>query len=228
MATAQEKTAQNPSIAVSASHTKHGPVVAPTSSEISEQIEKRFFATPLFMRSLDDLTDETNDAFEALKALAYEGEPHEVAQNFKQQGNECYQAQNWKDAIEFYTKALAVKCFVDEINGACYANRAACNLELRNYRRAAFDCSDALKINPKNIKAWYRSARACLALDRLPEAEDCVQRGLAIDPDNASLKAIQVKINSRRQDLAKLRRARLERERILKKKEDALKKALLV
>ncbi|KAK6537728.1 hypothetical protein TWF694_011896 [Orbilia ellipsospora] len=228
MATFQGNPTQIHSVAGGDSHTNYGPEVAQNSSQISEQIEKQFFATPLFMRSLDDLTDETNDAFEALKALAYEGEPHEVARNFKQQGNECYQAQNWKDAIEFYTKALAAKCSVDEINSACYANRAACNLELRNYRRAIFDCFEALKINPRNIKAWYRSARACLALDRLHEAEDCVQRGLAIDPKNTSLKTISLKINGRKQDIAMAQRARLEREQALKEKEDVLKKALLL
>ncbi|KAJ8121176.1 hypothetical protein ONZ43_g2305 [Nemania bipapillata] len=44
-----------------------------------------------------------------------------------------------------------------------YVNRAACHLELKNYRSCWLDGSAALRMNPKNIKAYYRSARAFLA-----------------------------------------------------------------
>ncbi|KAK6343204.1 hypothetical protein TWF730_010804 [Orbilia blumenaviensis] len=206
---------------------QYGPARPSATSQKSESSQD-LSQLPLFMSSLDDVPEGTNDAIEALKALAYEGEPHEVAQNFRQQGNESYRSKYWRDAIEFYTKALAVGCSVDEINGACYANRAACNLELRNYRRTNLDCAEALKINPLNVKALYRSAQACLALDKIPEAEDCVQRGLVIDKYNSSLKAIQEKITSRKEVLVKLQQANLERDRLSKAKTVALERALQV
>ncbi|KAK6346974.1 hypothetical protein TWF696_007069 [Orbilia brochopaga] len=205
---------------------QYGPV-APTESSASLGTHgKKMLQVPLFMQSLDDATEETNDALEALKALAYEGEPHEVAQNFRQQGNECYRSKSWRDAVEYYTKALATKCTVDEINEACYANRAACNLELQNYRRASLDCAEALKINPRNVKAWYRSARACLALDKIQEAYDCVQRGLAVDASNVALKALASQVANREKVIAASQSARQERDRISNAKSTALRKAL--
>lgn len=57
------------------------------------------------MTSLDS---EDNVDLEALKALAYEGTKAEVAGNFREQGNECAKLKQWKDAREYYDKALAV------------------------------------------------------------------------------------------------------------------------
>ncbi|KAJ6257126.1 hypothetical protein Dda_8011 [Drechslerella dactyloides] len=218
--------AQDASFTTNSDKLLYGPAPPTASSASLEQHEKELFQIPLFMQSLDGVTEEDNTALEALRAMAYEGEPHEVADNFRERGNECYQSKNWKDAVEFYTKALAMKCTVDKINEACYANRAACNLELQNYRRATSDCADALRINPRNVKAWYRSARACLALDKVQEASDCVQRGLDIDPGNTALKNLASQIAHREETLTALGLARQERDRISNAKTVALQKAL--
>ena len=101
--------------------------------------------------------DGDNVELEALRALQYEGTPTEIAQGFKEQGNEVVKMKRWKDGKEYYTKGLAVlvqqrKKRVSEApqteyepatpekeaetqNGkeleeACYVNRALCNLEL--------------------------------------------------------------------------------------------------
>lgn len=110
---------------------------------------------PLFMTSLDETDGEggENQMLEALKAMAYEGTRAEVAANFREQGNEQARAKNWTDAKEFYDKALAAlkgpqqynpnpdvevveeldpeeeKRKELEIEEACRANRALCNLE---------------------------------------------------------------------------------------------------
>ena len=36
----------------------------------------------------------------------------------------------------------------------CYLNLAACNLKLNNSKTALDACNEALKIDPKNVKAW--------------------------------------------------------------------------
>ena len=51
---------------------------------------------------------ENNTALEAIQALQYEGTKAEIAQGFKEQGNEMVKAKMWRDAKEFYTKGLAV------------------------------------------------------------------------------------------------------------------------
>lgn len=92
-----------------------------------------------------------------MRGLQYEGTPAEIAQGFKEQGNEMTRAKRWKDGKEFYTKGIMVlvqqkksrseaphestathsRAEHDEelgkqreIEEACYGNRALCNLEL--------------------------------------------------------------------------------------------------
>ncbi|GKT61990.1 TPR repeat protein [Colletotrichum tofieldiae] len=71
-----------------------------------------------------------------------------------------------------------------------YVNRAACHLELGNYRSCWTDCGLALRLNPRNLKAYYRSARALLKVGRIAEADDACARGLALDGDNKPLRAV--------------------------------------
>lgn len=67
-----------------------------------------------------------------------------------------------------------------------------------NYRSTTLDCASALKLNPKNVKAYYRSAMALLALDKVAEAEDAASRGLKLDPKNKSLEQVASKIAARK------------------------------
>ncbi|CAI7047440.1 BEM_collapsed_G0003680.mRNA.1.CDS.1 [Saccharomyces cerevisiae] len=138
------------------------PQLSEFKDKTSDEILKEMNRMPFFMTKLDE-TDGAggeNVELEALKALAYEGEPHEIAENFKKQGNELYKAKRFKDARELYSKGLAVECEDKSINESLYANRAACELELKNYRRCIEDCSKALTINPKNVKCYYRTSKA--------------------------------------------------------------------
>jgi tetratricopeptide (TPR) repeat protein len=107
-----------------------------------------------------------------------------------------------------------------------YINRAACHLELRNYRSCTLDCASALRLNPRNIKALYRSARALLAVNKIPEADDACARGLEIDSSNKPLLALaQDIIKAAEADAA---RRKVEEERLSKerRRETLLKTAL--
>jgi len=206
------------------------PAMAALRDKSADEILTELNKTPLFMTSLEE-----NDDLEALKALAYEGTPLEVASGFKERGNESFKEKGYKDAKEFYTKGIDVLLLEvrkrqkgekksEEEGGeeevkreisvleACLVNRAACHLELKNYRSCTLDCGSALRINPKNVKAFYRSSRALLSLDRIPEADDACARGLAIDPENKSLKAVAQDIIKRNAQVAARKKAEMERE----------------
>lgn len=43
---------------------------------------------------------------------------------------------------------------------ALYLNIAACNIKSKDYETAVFACNEALKLDPYNVKALYRRARA--------------------------------------------------------------------
>ena len=207
---------------------------------------------------------------DALRALQYEGTPAEIAQGFKEQGNEVVKMKRWKDGKEFYTKGLAVltqrkKARLLQSSGelgegtpisedeaeigkqreleeACFVNRALCNLELsksdystcglqayisiENYRSTTLDCASALRLNAKNVKAYYRSSFALFALDKLAEASDACSRGLAIDISNAALKGLAAKIDARQTTLKAIRQERQEREQRVQKEKFMLNAAL--
>lgn len=81
-----------------------------------------------------------------------------------------------------------------------------------NYGSCNRDCASTLKLNPRNVKAWYRAASACLALDKLPEALDAAECGLRFDPNSKPLDAIKSRIEKRAKDVEELNRWRKERE----------------
>ncbi|KAK2018167.1 TPR-like protein [Colletotrichum eremochloae] len=83
-----------------------------------------------------------------------------------------------------------------------YVNRAACHLALGNYRSCWTDCGLALRLNPRNLKAYYRSARALLKVGRIAEADDACARGLALDADNKPLRDVAQDITLLRAALA--------------------------
>jgi hypothetical protein len=149
---------QSNSNAVPAASAEMPPAMAEIKSQDFDTVLQEMNRMPLFMTNLDESDGEggQNDALEALKALAYEGTRAEVAENFRQQGNECARAKQWTDAKDFYDKALAalkgpqnnpdpdakgpdvIEVELDEaeeakkekvIEEACHVNRALCNLE---------------------------------------------------------------------------------------------------
>ena len=85
---------------------------------------------PLFMHTIDQSDSSDNIELEALKALAYEGTPLEIATNFKTQGNEAFREHRYRDALGFYAQGVSVKSGNPEIETALLLNRAAVNLEL--------------------------------------------------------------------------------------------------
>lgn len=187
--------------------------------------------------------DGENELLDALTALQNEGTRGEVAQTFKEQGNEAVQELRWIDAKEFYSKSIAVihakedkwekpesleaeKKLLRQMEELSHINRALCNLELGNYRSCTLDCAATIKLNPKNVKAYYRSSMALLKLEKISEAEDAASRGLAIDPDNKALKTSASKIAERKAYLERLVAKRKAEEELARKQNLVLSTAL--
>lgn len=71
-------------------------------------------------------------------------------------------------------------------------------LIVENYGDVLRDCGKVLMREEKNVKALYRSARACLALDKVEEADDAISRAMEIDPANASFQYLKADISKRK------------------------------
>ncbi|KAH3683121.1 hypothetical protein WICPIJ_005904 [Wickerhamomyces pijperi] len=179
------------------------PQLTQLSSKTVDDVMEELNRSPFFMTKLDESDGDggSNLELEALKALAYDGEPDEIALNFKNQGNGQYKIKLYKSAIEFYDKGIAVKCGVADLDASLFLNRAACNLELKNYRRCINDCKQSLTFDPKNIKAYYRMARAFSALEKFEEAKEALEFGLKFDAENKASLDLLTKISKREEEI---------------------------
>ena len=162
----------------------------------------------------------------------------------------------WGDAKEFYTKAIAVlskkvgktELSVEdvgnvsdaitkggqyreqekekEIEEACFVNRALCNLELKNFRSTTLDCASALRLNGRNIKAYYRSSQALLALDKIAEAHDSCRHGLLVDPNNSALMNLMIRISAKEATIKASQDQKRQKAEIYQKRKTALATAI--
>ena len=57
----------------------------------------------------------------------------EIAQNFKEQGNEYFKGKRYREALGFYSQGLDAKAEDKTLLEALLCNRAACNLELSEH-----------------------------------------------------------------------------------------------
>ncbi|TCD64335.1 40S ribosomal protein [Steccherinum ochraceum] len=183
-----------------------GPAPKPTVPV--EDAMAAFDSVPLFMKSLPE--DSANDVtMNALQSLVFEGTPDEIAQNFKEQGNDYFKGKRHREALGFYTQGIDANPEDQKLLEALLCNRAACNLEL------------TLTINPESSKAFYRSASALVFLNRMDEALDCCDRCLQHDPDNANVQDLRKKAAKLKEAKEKKEAERLEQAR---KKEEEVKK----
>ncbi|KAJ7283463.1 hypothetical protein C8J57DRAFT_1498519 [Mycena rebaudengoi] len=169
-----------------------------------------FDSVPLFMKSLPD-EESDNPMLAALQDLAHEGTPDEIAQNFKEQGNDYFKGKRFREALGFYTQGVDAKPTDMSLQEALLCNRAACNLELQNNGSVLRDCSKALTLNPRSSKAFYRSALALMALERAEEALDCCDRCLAFDPENKGVQTVRLRAQKLKEDTEKKERDRLDK-----------------
>jgi len=86
-----------------------GPQHAPTllTADNVDSVAAELKRTPFFMTSLEDAGDaDDNVELDAMRALAYEGTRLEIAENFRQQGNEAAKVKDWGNGKDFYGKAV--------------------------------------------------------------------------------------------------------------------------
>lgn len=97
-----------------------------------------------------------------------------------------------------------------------------------NYGMALRDCSEALGLNPRSSKAFYRSAKGLFALDRFIEAIDCCDHALLIDETNQEVVKLRSAIVEKSQRFEKLKAEAKERERRAKETKTSLDRAYVV
>ncbi|KAG5315668.1 TOM70 protein, partial [Pseudoatta argentina] len=86
--------------------------------------------------------------------------PLQIAQKYKIAGNVHFTLGKYNEAIAQYNKAIDIcpKENVDDL-AIFYQNRAAAYEQLKKYNSVKADCTQALELNPKYMKALLRRAR---------------------------------------------------------------------
>lgn len=100
---------------------------------------------------------------------------------YKNHGNECVKKGDYRKAAAFYTEAIRLNKF----DPVFLTNRALCYLKLKKYHECIEDCTIAIQLDEKAVKAYYRRMQAYEALNsNLDEAlKDC-ETILKLEPKN--------------------------------------------
>jgi len=89
----------------------------------------------------------------------------EEALAFKLQGNECFGAGQFIEALEYYSDAIDAVDNECEERAVFYGNRAACYSNTGQHTDCVADCTAALALRPAYAKVLLRRAKAREALE---------------------------------------------------------------
>uniref|UniRef100_A0A4W3K720 Mitochondrial import receptor subunit TOM70 n=1 Tax=Callorhinchus milii TaxID=7868 RepID=A0A4W3K720_CALMI len=100
------------------------------------------------------------------------------AQAAKNRGNKYFKAAKYDQAIQCYTEAISL-CPHDQKQdlSTFYQNRAAAFEQMQKWNEVADDCTKAVELNPKYIKALFRRAKA---YERLDNKKECLEDVTAV------------------------------------------------
>lgn len=105
----------------------------------------------------------------------------ERAEQAKEKGNRFFKKQKWTLALQFYSEAI--RLFPTHVY---YSNRAMAYLKDDEPRLAEKDCDEAIKLNPKFVKAFIR--RGWSRKNQIPSGQPLQQLDNAIADFKAALK----------------------------------------
>ena len=119
-----------------------------------------------------------------------------TAEQFKAKGNDAFKAKNYREAIDWYTKAIDLDP-ASESAGALYSNRAASWTGLGDHNKALIDGDLCVRVRPDWLKGHFRRGVALEALNRLDEAQKAFQDALKTEPANAEVQEKLQNLNAR-------------------------------
>jgi len=120
--------------------------------------------------------------------------PEEVASERKATGNALFKEHRYTEARDAYTSALDVLSSsgdTEELRAACLGNRAACSQQLHDYDGVVADATQALLIQPGNLKVRLRRAAAYEALERYADALMDAREVLRVESRHPHANSIQ-------------------------------------
>ncbi|XP_022745728.1 RNA polymerase II-associated protein 3 isoform X5 [Durio zibethinus] len=101
----------------------------------------------------------------------------------KELGNDYFKKKKFKEAIDCYSRSIALSP-----TAVAYANRAMAYLKIKKFQEAEDDCTEALNLDDRYIKAYSRRATARKELGKLKESMEDVEFALRLEPNNQEIR----------------------------------------
>lgn len=101
----------------------------------------------------------------------------------KELGNEYFKQRKFKEAIDCYSRSIALLP-----TAVAYANRAMAYIKIKRFQEAEDDCTEALNLDDRYIKAYSRRATARKELGKFKEATEDAEFALRLEPQNQEIK----------------------------------------
>ena len=129
----------------------------------------------------------------------------EIARQHKEGGSKLFKSNHFRQAAMRYSKSVQYLAAVDpdiplevesmeehekeivSLRTVCLLNLAACQLKLEQYDSVVRNCSRVLEVEPRNVKSWYRKAKALLAMRDYESARSDLMRAKELDPGNQAV-----------------------------------------
>ncbi|PON56708.1 N-terminal acetyltransferase A, auxiliary subunit [Parasponia andersonii] len=108
------------------------------------------------------------------------------AHELKEEGNRRFQSKDYVGALEQYDNALRLTPKTHPDKAVFHSNRAACLMQMKpiDYETVIAECSMALQVQPRFVRALLRRARAFEAIGKYEMAMQDVQVLLAAEPSH--------------------------------------------
>ena len=133
-------------------------------------------------RSALAVEDPSRDAAEAQAR-------HQLAVNatwYREKGNKAFKKRKYDVAHALYTKGIRHKP-----TSKLFCNRSMANLRRGRPQDAFLDASLAMKLSPRNVKAYVRRAAALQKLGKLKEAAEDLEKACSLGTDRFVLKMLE-------------------------------------
>ena len=99
-----------------------------------------------------------------------------VTKEKREEGNALFSKKKFKEAIVKYAEGLAA----DPYDAKLYSNRSASFLALGRWREAKEDAEECTKLDPSQVKGWFRLGKASVMLEDFEAAFDACDKGGAL------------------------------------------------
>ncbi|KAL5786716.1 hypothetical protein ACOSQ2_009108 [Xanthoceras sorbifolium] len=113
------------------------------------------------------------------------------ANSEKERGNEYFKQKKFKEAIDCYSSSIALSP-----TAVAYANRAMAYLKIKRFQEGEDDCTEALNLDDRYIKAYSRRATARKELGKLKESIEDSEFALRLEPQNQEIKKQHAEVKS--------------------------------